>query len=239
MTVMKESSVQLLYLGHSPYCQTVAIALAAKGVPFTIIHEDMKKKSQLLLEANPVHKKVPVLIHNGKQVSESWVILQYIDEVWPTGYLGDGGDSLFPDTAYERAQARFWMDFIFQKVGTNLRHLVRGTDSEVDKKAFEENMGLLNSAIIQCSKGEKPFFFGKTIGAVDIVFAPFTAWFSSFEKFIDLKLPSSTEAPRLHEWITAITQHRIIKPVLTDPGRAEDKAKEYRANKHYFDNTVG
>nr|DAD18886.1 TPA_asm: hypothetical protein HUJ06_020349 [Nelumbo nucifera] len=30
----------------------------------------------------PVYKKIPVLIHNGKPICKSIIIIQYIDEVW-------------------------------------------------------------------------------------------------------------------------------------------------------------
>ena len=61
----------------------------------------------LLLQMNPVHKKIPVLVHDGKPVCES---VQYIDEVWKDKA------PLMPSDPYERAQSRFWADFVDNKV---------------------------------------------------------------------------------------------------------------------------
>jgi glutathione S-transferase len=59
---------------------------------------------------NPVHKKIPVLVHDGKPICESLIIVQYIDEVW-----NDKAPLLSSDP-YERAQSRFWADFVDKKV---------------------------------------------------------------------------------------------------------------------------
>ncbi|KAL6641165.1 hypothetical protein ACP70R_019346 [Stipagrostis hirtigluma subsp. patula] len=66
----------------SPFAIAVRVALNAKGVPHAYVEEDLVDKSDLLLASSPVHRKVPVLIHNGRPVCDSRVILQYVDEAW-------------------------------------------------------------------------------------------------------------------------------------------------------------
>ncbi|PPR90437.1 hypothetical protein GOBAR_AA30249 [Gossypium barbadense] len=59
---------------------------------------------------NPVHKKIPVLIHNGKPICEALIQVQYIDEVWH-----DKAHLLSSDP-YQKATARFWADYFDKKV---------------------------------------------------------------------------------------------------------------------------
>ena len=102
--------VVLLDFWASPYATRVRVALALKGVTYDAKEEDLSNKSPLLLQMNPVHKKVPVLIYNGKPISESLIAVQYIDEMWNDIY------PLLPSDPYQRAQARFWADFSDKKV---------------------------------------------------------------------------------------------------------------------------
>ncbi|CAN1800928.1 Glutathione S-transferase U24 [Linum perenne] len=98
----------LLNWGVSPFSARVKIALAEKGVTnYESRHEDVHNKSSLLMEMNPATNQIPVLIHNNKPISDSLVIIHYIDEFWNH----DSHLSLLPSHPYHRARARFWADY--------------------------------------------------------------------------------------------------------------------------------
>lgn len=102
--------VILLDCWTSMFGMRTRIALAEKGIKYDYREEDLSNKSSLLLEMNPVHKKVPVLIHNGKPVCESLIQIEYIDETWPDK------NPLLPSDPHKRAHAKFWADIIDKKV---------------------------------------------------------------------------------------------------------------------------
>ncbi|VAI68811.1 unnamed protein product [Triticum turgidum subsp. durum] len=74
--------------GVSPYVLRAQMALAVKGLSYEYLPEDRWCKSDLLIASNPVYKKVPVLIHNGKPICESLLIVEYLDDA--LGLPGNG-----------------------------------------------------------------------------------------------------------------------------------------------------
>lgn len=103
--------LKLLGMWASPFVLRVKLALSFKGLSYEYIEEDLSNKSDYLLSSNPVHKKVPTLIHNGKPVCDSQIIVQYIDEAFSTS-----SPALLPADPYERSRVRFWAAFIDDKV---------------------------------------------------------------------------------------------------------------------------
>ncbi|KAJ4811371.1 Glutathione S-transferase [Rhynchospora pubera] len=156
----------LLSLWVSPISQRVRITLAEKAVEYEYKEEDVFNKSELLLKSNPVHKKVPVLIHNSRTICESLVIMEYIDEVWPDKV------KILPSDPYQRAQARFWADFSnkVRECGHRLWQK-KGEEQEVAKKEMIEKLKLFETEL-----GDKKYFGGDVFGFVDIPLVPFTSW---------------------------------------------------------------
>jgi glutathione S-transferase len=113
MASNQEEEVQLFGVVPSPFVTRVDIALNLKGVQYKFVEENLGNFSDTLIKYNPVHKKVPVLVHNGKSISESRVILEYIDDTW-------NQNPILPSDPYKRALARFWSNFIDDKVITPL-----------------------------------------------------------------------------------------------------------------------
>ncbi|XP_020218646.1 glutathione S-transferase 3-like [Cajanus cajan] len=125
-----EDEVVLLDTWASMFGMRIRITLAEKGVQYEYREENLGKWSPLLLQMNPIHKKIPVLIHNGKPICESAIIVQYIDEVW------NDKAPIVPSDPYERAHARFWVDYIDKKVYDTWRKmwLSKGEEHEEGKK---------------------------------------------------------------------------------------------------------
>lgn len=123
-----ENKVTLHGFWRSPYSKKVELALKLKGIDYEYVEEDLENKSSLLLHYNPIHKKIPILVHNGRPVVESQIILEYIDETWKDGL------KLLPQDPYKRAQVRFWVSFLKQQFFETFL-LVFKTCGEVQERA--------------------------------------------------------------------------------------------------------
>ncbi|KAI3891327.1 hypothetical protein MKX03_023224, partial [Papaver bracteatum] len=71
---MDNDEIVLLDTWASPFGMRARISLAEKGIKYEYQEENLADKSHLLLKMNPVHKKIHVLIHNGKLICDSLII---------------------------------------------------------------------------------------------------------------------------------------------------------------------
>ncbi|KAI4965701.1 hypothetical protein ZWY2020_051093 [Hordeum vulgare] len=176
-----EKGLVLLDFWVSPFGQRVRIALAEKGLPYEYVEEDLiAGKSDRLLRSNPVHKKIPVLLHDGRP-------------------------------------ARFWADYVDKKVydcGTRLWK-VKGEPQAQARAEMLEILKTLDGAL-----GDKPFFGGDKFGFVDAAFAPFTAWFHSYERYGEFSL--AEVAPKIAAWAKRCGERESVAKSLYSPDKVYD-----------------
>ena len=197
--------VVLLDFWPSMFGMRLRIALSEKGVEYEYREEDLKNKSPLLLQMNPVHKKIPVLIHGDKPVCESLIALQYIDEVW------NEKSPLLPSDPYQRALARFWADYVDKKVYEGGRKVwtSKGEEQEAGKKEFIECLKVLEGEL-----GDKPYFGGEVFGYVDVALVPFYSWFYAYETCG--KFSIEAECPKLIAWAKRCMEKESVAKSLPD-----------------------
>ncbi|RWW46548.1 hypothetical protein BHE74_00047519 [Ensete ventricosum] len=196
------------------------VALAEKGLEYVYREEEsiMECKSQLLAKSDPVRMRVPVLLHDGKPVSESLIIVQYLDEVWPDRA------PLLPADPYGRAKARFWADFIDKEVRWLLLSPLRlplwklkGEDQEEARDQFIRALKVLEGEL-----GEKKYFGGDdTFGFVDIILIPVVAWYRTYEMFGIFS--TEVHAPRLMAWgKRCMERESVAMSSLPDPHKVQE-----------------
>ncbi|PAN48796.1 LOW QUALITY PROTEIN: hypothetical protein PAHAL_9G406000 [Panicum hallii] len=173
-----DGELKLLGLWTSPFVIRARLALNLKGLRYEY---DVRNKSQLLLASNPVHKKVPVLIHSGKPVCESQVIVHYVDEAFA------GGPSLLPAETYERATARFWAAYVDDKVGSAWRAML--FVGEMDEKMHGAAQAI---EALETLEG--------AAGYMDVVLGGYLGWFGVFERMIGVKVLDAARTPLLAAW---------------------------------------
>ena len=94
-------SLVFYYGSGSPFAWRVWLALEHKGIAYEAKRLSFDKGETKTPEFRAINPrgKVPVIVHDGKPVRESLVILDYLEEVWPAS-------PLLPATPHGRAQVR-------------------------------------------------------------------------------------------------------------------------------------
>ncbi|KAI5017580.1 hypothetical protein ZWY2020_042468 [Hordeum vulgare] len=219
--------LKLLGSWLSPFATRVKLALTLKGLSYENIEEELSNKSELLLNSNPVHKKVPVLIHNGASVCESAIILQYIDEAF-----ADVGPSLLPSDPHRRAVARFWAAYIDDKLVIPWVRSFRGKTEEEKSEWMEQALiavETLEGALRECSKG-KGFLGGDNVGLVDVVLGSLLTWVHATEVMSGTKMFDSAKNPLLAAWMQRFDELDANKAVMPDVHRmVEFKTRQAQA----------
>ncbi|KAL6194650.1 hypothetical protein ACLB2K_035731 [Fragaria x ananassa] len=203
--------VKLFGTWCSPFSTRVIWALKLKGIPYDYTEEHLPyKKSDQLLKYNPVHKKIPVLVHGDKPICESMVIIEYLEETWSQ-------NPLLPSDPYERAMARFWVKFAEDTAPAVW--MVFRTTGEEQEKAKKETLEMLRTIEEHAGLDKKRFFGGDSIGFVDIAFGYIARWYGVIEELVGVQLLEPHAFPHVHAWTNSFKDVPVIKENLPDHDR--------------------
>jgi len=195
----------------SPYVRKVLACMNLKGLKYEVDpitpffgNDEFRRLSPLC--------RIPVLIDGDFSVSDSSVICAYLDDAYP-------GHPLYPQTAKDRARARWFEEFadtrlgdlfiwglFYQKV---VRPLVWGEPG--DQARIEKSINEDIPAALDYLEGELPetgFLFG-VVGVVDIALATFfrNASYAGFETDAD-------RWPRTAAFVERTLAHPCIATLL-------------------------
>ncbi|XP_049389106.1 probable glutathione S-transferase [Solanum stenotomum] len=201
---MGEVKVHGIFAG--PFNKRVELALKLKGIKYEYIEEDRSNKSDELVNYNPIYKQVPVLVHNGKPICESIIILEYIDDTWESNTI-----PLLPKHPYQRSIARFLAKLIDEKLMGAMYKVCYGKGEEKEKGCDEtfEVLTYLDNEL-----QNKKFFGGDNIGFIDIVASYIALWFGAIQEAIGMELLTEQKFPKLSKWIDEFLSSRIVKENL-------------------------
>ncbi len=156
----------------SPYAQKVKIALLEKNVPFeTRLPDFMSGSDAQFSSANP-RLEVPALVDGETCVFDSSIILEYIEERWPS-------PALLPETPAARARARMLeeiCDTYYEAINwavLEIRVFQRATGSLADRllaRAAQQIAGV--NTYLERELGEAQFFGGAAFGWADLAIVP-------------------------------------------------------------------
>ena len=186
---------------YCPFAQRAWIALEHLGLPYTYVETDPYHKSSHWMLVSRDTGQVPVLqvdipFQSPSQIPGSLRILEYLD---------DARGGLFPESALDRVEARFWLGH----QGANIvpqfyRFLKAQTASDAEKAKADMLAGLATFTGAMSETG--PFFFGPAPGVVDFALAPFAYRIETLlPHYKDFQLPRRGAGwPRYWKWSQAV-----------------------------------
>jgi len=203
----------LYHLWLSPFSRAIRLILAEKGLPFELTVEKTWERRPAFLAMNPACE-VPVLIEpDGTVLAGSYVIAEYLDEVYPERSLF-GGDSVSRAEARRLAQ---WFDVKFNaEVTENLvgEKLMKRLSGEGYPEATAIRVGLAeihnHMAYISYLAERRRWLAGDHLSAADIAAA---AHLSAVDYIGDVPWD---DHPGAKDWFARIKSRPSFRPLLAD-----------------------
>lgn len=198
--------LRLYRIPFSTNVERIALALAHKGVPVEYVDVDPADRSPVVAVSG--QELVPVLVDGDLVLSDSPVILDYLEEKHPE-------PPLFPRDPARREELRSFLDW-FNQVWKRAPNLIAAEElkPEPDRKRIAELETRLGAALDRFERllDGRDYLFGDELTAADVTAFPFlkyaVLWTEGdserFHEILRETMPLGGSYPRLEAWI-----HRI------------------------------
>ncbi|KAI8146094.1 glutathione S-transferase [Fennellomyces sp. T-0311] len=196
----------------SPFVQRAAIALNEVGLAYETFAIDIYNKPSWYKNVNP-ETKVPVLTIQGKNIAESLIIIELINDLKPE-------KGLLPSDPILRAQIRFVIQFYDTKIFSAGNNALSDLSDQGLKRYVDTvtpGYARINELLLeQASSG--PYFLGSRYSLADIAIAPFAARQKAIigAVFPNIHIDIIDKSPRLKEFMEGIVDRPSFKD--TYPG---------------------
>lgn len=198
----------ILYHGHgSPYAWRALLGIEYKQVPYELkvlsfTAGDTRKPE--FIAVTPRHQ-VPTLVDDGFVVWESAVILEYLDERFPSRSPShDGSPALFPGELKQRALvrriAREADEYLWNEGIHPIAHEVLFNKDKAIEENITKAVEILTRELAYFEGMLAADFFAGPLSAADFTVYPFLAYLYRIDlRRPDLKLPALV-GPKLADW---------------------------------------
>ncbi len=198
--------IKLYDFPMSPRARKVRIALAEKGLQYEKVTIDITKGEQKkpeYLAINP-YGKVPALQDDGTTVYESSIIMEYLNDKYPTPPLlpADPGQRArarilmhLGDTQYDGALAAIVGEVFFKPQGQ--------ADQTVIAKAKQDLQACFER--LERELGNNDYLLGSAFTLPDICFVTWAPLFSTLQ----VEVPS--QLPRVNAWLNRLKERPSVR----------------------------
>jgi glutathione S-transferase len=213
-----DAPVTLYSAWYCPFAQRAWMTLLHKGIAFDYVEVDPYQTTPWWLDLSRGRGKVPVLIASRAQsdgtitVIDSTRVVEYLEERAP------GFGRLFPADPDARAETRFWIDHINERI---VPYLYRYLDAQQPGEQRDDARDRLITGVRELSSAmssEGPFFDGPSVGAIDLLMIPFAYRIDALlGHYRDFALPT-TGSPwsRYQHWYEAMCDTEVFRATSTD-----------------------
>lgn len=201
-----DGPLRLYRIPFSTNVERIALALAHKGVPVEYVDADPDDRTAIVEVSG--QELVPVLVDGDRVVSDSPVILEYLEERFPD-------PPLYPEDGARRAELRVFVEWFNRvwKLPPNLI-FVEETKPVPDRARIVELERRIAGALplFESLLSEREFLFGDELTAADVTAFPFLKYAliwdegddQRFHEILRDAMALDDRYPRLEAWIRRI-----------------------------------